>query len=77
MQSLRKYNKGIKHLLCAIDLFRKYAWVVLLKGKRGISIFNAFHKTISKEGKSNKICVNQSGEFYNKLFQRFLKKNNI
>ena len=27
MQSLSKYNKGIKYLLCAIDLFSKYAWV--------------------------------------------------
>ena len=25
MQSLSKYNKGIKYLLCAIDLFIKYA----------------------------------------------------
>ena len=25
MQSLSKYNKGIKYLLCAIDLFSKYA----------------------------------------------------
>ena len=31
MQSLTKYNKGIKHLLCAIDLFSKYAWFVPLK----------------------------------------------
>ena len=44
MQSLSKYNKGIKYLLCAIDLFSKYAWVVLLKDKRGISIVNAFKK---------------------------------
>ena len=42
MQSLSKYNKGIKYLLCAIDLFRKYAWVVPLKDKRGISIVNVF-----------------------------------
>ena len=28
MQSLSKYNKGIKYLICAIDLFNKYAWVV-------------------------------------------------
>ena len=28
MQSLSKYNKGIKYLLCAIDIFSKYAWVV-------------------------------------------------
>ena len=31
MQSLSKKNKGIKYLLCAIDLFSKYAFVVLLK----------------------------------------------
>ena len=44
MQSLSKYNKGIKYLLCAIDLFREYAWIVHLKEKRGISIVNAFQK---------------------------------
>ena len=42
MQSLSKYNKGIKYLLCAIDLFSKYAWVVPLKDKRGTSIVNVF-----------------------------------
>ena len=48
MQSLSKYNKGIKNLLCAIDLFSKYAWVVALKDKRGITIINEFQKLISK-----------------------------
>ena len=33
MQSLSKYNKGIKYLLCAIDLFSKYAWVITIKDK--------------------------------------------
>ena len=28
MQSLRRYNKGIRYLLCAINLFSKYAWVI-------------------------------------------------
>ena len=46
MQSLRKYNKGIKYLLCAIDVFSKYAWVVLMKVKRGISIVNAFQNIL-------------------------------
>ena len=32
MQSLSKYNKGTKYLLCAIDIFSKYGWVVPLKG---------------------------------------------
>ena len=48
MQSLSKYNKGIKYLLCAIDLFSKYAWVIRLKNKTGTSIVNAFQKIISE-----------------------------
>ena len=77
MQSLSKYNKGIKYLLCAIDLFSKYAWVVPLKDKRGISIVNAFQKIISKGRKPNKIWVDQGDEFYNKFLERFLKINNM
>ena len=48
MQSLSKKNKGIKYLLCAIDLFSKYAFVVPLKDKKGISITNAFKKIIKQ-----------------------------
>ena len=42
MQLLSKYNKGIRFLLCVIDIFSKYAWVVPLKDKKGISIVKAF-----------------------------------
>ena len=77
MQSISKYNKGIKYLLCAIDFFSKYAWVVPLKDKRGISIVNAFQKIISKGRKPNKIWVDQGSEFYNQSFKDFLKINNI
>ena len=55
MQSLSKYNKGIKYLLCAIDLFSKYAWVIPIKDKKGHSIVNAFQKIISEGRKPNKI----------------------
>ena len=44
MQSLSKYNKGIKYLLYAIDLFCKYAWIIPIKDKKGIKITNAFQK---------------------------------
>ena len=76
MQSIRKYNKGIKYLLCAIDLFSKYAWVIPIKDKKGTSIVNAFKKIISK-CKPNKIWVDQGREFYNNTFKDFLKINNI
>ena len=56
MQSLSKYHKEIKYLLCAIDLFSRYAWVVPIKDKKGTSIGNAFKKIISK-CKPNKILV--------------------
>ena len=77
MQSLNKYNKGIKYLLCAIDLFSKYAWVVPLKDKKGLSIVNAFLEIISKGRKPNKIWVDRDSEFYNNSFKDFLKMNNI
>ena len=54
MQSLSKYKKGMKYLLCAIDILSKYAWVVPLLDKKGISIVNAFQKIISKGRKLNK-----------------------
>ena len=74
MQSSKKHNKGIKYLF---DLFCKYAWVEPLKDKRGIIIVNAFQKMISKGRKPNKIWFKQGGGFYNNLFKRFLKINNI
>ena len=46
MQLISKYNKGVRFLLCVIDIFSKYAWVVPLKGKKGVSIFNAFQKRL-------------------------------
>ena len=47
MQSLSKYNKGNKCLLCAIDLFSKYL-VVPIKDKKWTSIVDAFKRIISK-----------------------------
>ena len=44
MQSLSKYNKGNKYLLCAIDLFSKYAWVIPIKDKKGLVLLMHFKK---------------------------------
>ena len=76
MQSLRKYNKEIKYLLCAIDIFSKYAWFVPLKNKQISTVINAFQKIISKR-KPNRIWVDQGSEFYNNAFKKFLKEDNV
>ena len=46
MQLLSKFNKGFRFLLCAVDIFSKYAWVIPLKDKKGISIANAFKQIL-------------------------------
>ena len=76
MQSLSKYNKGNKYLLCAINLFSTYVWVIPIKDKKGTSIVNAFRKIISEGRKPNKIWVDEGSEFYNNSFKDFLKRNN-
>ena len=78
MQSLSRKNKGIKYLLCAIDLYSKYAFFIPLKDKKGISIVNAFNKIIKQSNrKPNKIWVDQGGEFYNNVFEKWLSDNDI
>ena len=60
MQSQRKYNKGMKYLFCAIDLFSKYAWIIPLKNKKGVSIVNALQNFLdSSNRKPNKIWIDQ------------------
>ena len=74
MQSLSKYNEGVKYLLCEIDLFSKYPWVVPMKDKKGVNIVNAFQKIISEKRKPNEIWVDQGSKFYNNSFNIFLNK---
>ena len=78
MQSLSKKIKGIKYILCAIDLFSKYAFVIPLKDKKGISIINALNKIIKQSNrKPNKIWVDQGSEFYNNVSKKWLLSNDI
>ena len=75
MQLISKYNKGIRYLLCAIDLLSKYAWVVPLKDKKGATIANGFQSILDSQNK-NIIWVDQGSEFFNNVF-KCLKDNNM
>ena len=78
IQLISKYNRGIKYVMCVIDLFSKYTWVVLLKNEKGISIVNAFQSILdNSKRKPNKIWVDQGSEFYNNHFKKWLKDNNF
>ena len=48
MQLINKFNKGFRFLLCVIDIFSKYTWVVPLKDKKGISIVDPFQKILKE-----------------------------
>ena len=59
------------YLLCAVNLFSKYAWVVLMKEKKGVTIVNAFQKILdSSKRKPNNIWVDQDSECYNNSFKK-------
>ena len=78
MQLISKCYKGIKFLLCTIDLFSKYTWFVPLGDKKSVTIFNAFQNILdSSKRKQNKICVHQGSGFYNCSFQKLLEDNDI
>ena len=83
MQLISKFNKGTRFimclfLLCVVDIFSKYGWVVLSKDKKGVTIINAFQKILdNSKRKPNQIWVDKSSEFYNSSFKKSLKDNDI
>ena len=65
-------------MLCAIDLFSKYALIVPLKDKKSITIANAFQKILDiSKRKLNKIWVDQDSEFYKIFLKNCLEDNDI
>ena len=65
IQLISKFNKGFRFLLCVIDIYGKYAWVVPLKDKKGITIANTFQEILDESGrKPNTIWVDKGSEFY-------------
>ena len=78
MQLLSRQNKGVKYLLCTIDLFSKYAFVVPLKDKKGASVVEGFKKIVNESNRrTNKIWVDQGSKFYDKVFKNWLKDEGI
>ena len=78
MQLLSRYNKGIRFVLCVIDIFSKYVWIVPLKVKKSMGTVKAFQSILKQSNsrrKPNKIWVGKSSEFYNASFKKWLQDN--
>ena len=78
MQLISKFNEGIRLLLCVIDIFSKYAWVIFMKGKKGMTITNDFQTILDKSNcQTSKIFIDKGRKFYNRSLKSWLKTNDI
>ena len=70
-----KTSQTYRFLLRVIDIYTKYAWVVPLKDKKGVSIVSAFQSILKKSNrKPNKIWVDKGRELFDRSVKSWLKK---
>ena len=71
-------NKGYRYIFIVIDNFSKYLWAIPLKNKYSQTITNEFSNILTtSKRKALKIESDRGSEFYNSIFQNFLKSKNI
>ena len=78
MQLISKFDKGFGFLLCAIDIYGKYAWFIPLKDKKETTVTNAFQNIFKKSNlKPSKIWVDKDSKFCNRSMKSWLEKNDL
>ena len=71
-------NKGFRYIFIIIDNFSNYIWAIPLKNKNSQTITNEFSNILTtSKRKPLKIESDRGTEFYNSMFQNFLKSKNI
>ena len=82
MKLISKFSKKTCFLLCVIDIFSKYAWIVPLEGKKGTNpllmlITDAFQKILESNRRPSRIWVDKESEFYNRSMKLWLRDSDI
>ena len=78
MQLISKFNKGSWFLLCVVDVYSKYVWLVPLKDKKGITNTNTFQEIWDVANpKPIKMWVDKGSEFYSRSMKSWLQDNYI
>ena len=78
MGSFSSENRGVKYLLCVIDVFAKYSWIKLLKDKKAKAGFHGFIEIVNEfERKPNKLLADKGKEVYKNFMQKWLDNDDI
>lgn len=77
VRALSRYNRGFQFLLTCIDIFSKYAWVIPLKNKTGISLTKAFKQILKSGRRPLKLQTDKGSEFFNRNVKQFLEQHHI
>ena len=75
MQLVSKFSEGFRLLLCVIDIFIKYAWIIPLKDKEGVTLTSPFQNNLKESNrKPNKIWVDKGRKIYSRSMKSWLEK---
>ena len=78
MQLINELNTGNRFLLVAIDIFKEYKWVFLLKDRNFTAITKAFQEILNESSHNpKKIQVDKGSKFYNRSIKSLLQDNHI
>lgn len=77
LSKFARYNKGMKYLLTAIDVFSKYAYAIPLKSKSAVSVLSALKVLFEKVGTIKNLQTDKGGEFMNNPVRKFLKQKGV
>ena len=77
-QLVGKCINRFRFLLCVVDNYRKFAWVIPLKDERSITITNTFQKILNESNhKPNRIWVDKESKSYNRSVELWMQDNDI
>jgi transposase InsO family protein len=78
-RDIASHNNGYKYVLAVIDCFSKYAWVVPIKNKDGVTVEKAFKHIFENAAPRipERLQTDQGLEFYNSHVKGLLEKHSI
>jgi transposase InsO family protein len=77
INQLKNKDKNRIYALTCIDVFTKFAWLVIMKNKDAQTTLTALKQIIAKMGKPESIYSDDGSEFKNKIVKDYCEENKI